>query len=53
MLVGFSEGFAAGNEAKKPGEELDANQELIASGMSNAGAGLSGGSAARRTSRKA
>jgi len=43
VLVGFSEGFAAGNEAAESGEELDANQELIASGMANAGAGLSGG----------
>lgn len=32
VLVGFSEGFAAGNDVAEPGEELDANQELIASG---------------------
>jgi high affinity sulfate transporter 1 len=43
VLIGFSEGFAAGDEAAEPGEELDANQELVASGMANAGAGLSGG----------
>lgn len=43
VLVGFSEGFAAGNEVAEPGDELDANQELVATGMASAGAGLSGG----------
>lgn len=45
VLVGFSEGFAAGNDVAKRGERLDANQELIGYGMSSVGAGLSGGMA--------
>ncbi|MGI9529092.1 MAG: SulP family inorganic anion transporter [Acidimicrobiia bacterium] len=43
VLVGFSEGFAAGNDVAAPGEHLDANQEFIGYGASSLGAGLSGG----------
>jgi len=43
-LVGFSEGYgAASSFARKYGDRLDNNQEFIAVGMSNVGAGFTGG----------
>jgi SulP family sulfate permease len=46
VLIGFSESYASATDiAKSTGDEIDANQELIAYGMSNIGAGLSGGMA--------
>ncbi len=47
MLVIFSESLgAATNFATKHGYEIDANQELVALGVANAGSGLLGGLAA-------
>lgn len=44
VLIGFSEAFAAASElAKKDGSTIDPNQELIAYGASNLGAGFSSG----------
>ncbi|MGI9645699.1 MAG: SulP family inorganic anion transporter [Ilumatobacteraceae bacterium] len=44
VLIGFSEAFAAATElAKKDGTSIDPNQELIAFGASNLGAGFSSG----------
>jgi len=44
VLIGFSEAYAAATDiAKKTGDEIDADQELIAYGVSNVGAGLSAG----------
>ena len=44
VLIGFSEAFAAASDlAKESGEDIDPNQELIAYGASNLGAGLSSG----------
>lgn len=46
VLIGFSESYATSTDiAKSTGDEIDANQELVAYGMSNIGAGLSGGMA--------
>ena len=43
-LIGFSEGYgAASSYARKHGDRLDNNQEFIALGVANAGAGLSSG----------
>ena len=43
-LIGFSEGYgAASSFARKHGDRLDNNQEFIALGVANAGAGLSSG----------
>jgi MFS superfamily sulfate permease-like transporter len=43
-LIGFSEGYgAASSFARKYGDRLDNNQEFIALGVANAGAGLSSG----------
>jgi high affinity sulfate transporter 1 len=43
-LVGFSEGYgAASSFARKYGDRLDNDQEFIAFGVSNVGAGLTGG----------
>ena len=45
-LVGFSEGWGAAKSiAKTTHDQLDPNQEFIASGVGNIGAGLSGGMA--------
>ena len=44
VVVGFSEGYAAAsNVAATTGERIDADQELLASGAANLGAGLLGG----------
>ena len=43
VLVGFSEGFAAAKDVAEPGEQMDANQELIGYGAASLGAGLSNG----------
>lgn len=44
LLVGFSEGYAAASAvASHTGEELDADQELFASGAANLASGLMGG----------
>ncbi|MGB0111616.1 MAG: SulP family inorganic anion transporter [Ilumatobacteraceae bacterium] len=46
MLVGFSEGYAAASTvASETGEEVDANQELVAAGSANVAAGVFGGMA--------
>ena len=43
-LIGFSEGYgAASSFARKYGDRLDNNQEFIALGVANAGAGLASG----------
>lgn len=44
LLVGFSEGYAAASAvAADTGEDIDADQELLASGAANIAAGLLGG----------
>ncbi len=44
LLVGFSEGYAAASAvAAETGEDIDADQELLASGAANVAAGLLGG----------
>ena len=44
LLVGFSEGYAAASAvAAETGEDIDADQELVASGAANLAAGLLGG----------
>lgn len=44
VLVGFSEGYAATSAvAAETGEDIDADQELVASGAANVAAGLVGG----------
>lgn len=44
LLVGYSEGYAAASAvASETGEEVDADQELFASGAANIGAGVLGG----------
>lgn len=44
VLVGFSEGYAASaSVATSQGEEIDADQELIGSGVANIASGLVGG----------
>ncbi len=42
-LVSFMEAFSAGLVVAERGEQVDANQELVALGLSNAAAGLAGG----------